>query len=423
MIVFHNPGLIEPNAFRLSGASVKAEGSFGRFGTGLKYAIATILRNQGIVTVHSGDRTFSFELETAVLKERCFSEVVLVENLGEARDESTGTHDRRTPLGFTSSLGKDWEPWMAVRELGCNARDEGGDFTINREFAGYTGAETDNVEETVIVVDWPLVEDDWEAVLAQTFAPAAEPLLEEGGVRVLPGPSDYLYHRGVRVWKLPKPSLFTYDVIGPVDLTEDRTVKYGFCVTADVRNTILATSDRSIIAAAVTARDGTWESSLDWSGAQWAPKEPGLDWLEEVAGLRETRQPVTKSAADVFLSHSAIQKATHYSGGTYETMTGTFGEAGEQLAELGVNLEQLSTYVTEALPGDAKTTVRGGAVYASRALIEGGSRLEIAREMLTRYLEVKSGGSFDALLGMVVPLLLDLSYDLKNERVELEESA
>ena len=48
MIVFHNPGLIDLDAIRLMGASVKLPDSFGRFGTGFKYGLATVLRGGAI---------------------------------------------------------------------------------------------------------------------------------------------------------------------------------------------------------------------------------------------------------------------------------------------------------------------------------------------------------------------------------------
>lgn len=412
MIVFHNPGLIEPNAFRLSGASVKAEGSFGRFGTGLKYAVATILRGGGSIVVHSGSRTFSFQLEETTLKDVTFSEVVLVEGSG---NEGTDY----TPLGFTVDLGKDWEPWMVIRELGCNARDEGGNFCLS------TDPEEDRRvfsmdDYTMIVLDWPAVEAVWPATVAETFMPhPAEALLHgEDNVYVFPGPSEYLYHRGVRVWKLPKPSVFTYDLMGKVDLTEDRTVKYSFCVVADVRNMILGTSERSLIAAAVSAAPDTWEGSFDWGGTQWAPKAPGPDWLEEAAVIRDRRAGLTKSAADVLLNHSAFKTATKYGGGaySYEEASGAYGEVVAVLEELGIDLEKVQTFVADELPGEQKTTVRNGSVYVSKDLLENGYRIELAEEMLKRWLELKSSGSFDVLLDLVVPLLLNQNYDLKRER-------
>jgi len=42
MLIFSNPGLIDIDAVTTLGVSVKQPGSFGRFGTGLKFAVAEV---------------------------------------------------------------------------------------------------------------------------------------------------------------------------------------------------------------------------------------------------------------------------------------------------------------------------------------------------------------------------------------------
>jgi hypothetical protein len=421
MIMFHNPGLIPLDAIRLMGASVKAEGAFGRFGTGIKYGIATILRGGGTIRIWVGAQEIGFEQVTTTIKGQTFHEVVMVYRAGEGQ-----LSNYRVQLGFTTSLGKDWEPWMALREFACNALDEGGEWLAMSndiqafELSDLQCALNRGPEDTIIVVDW--AEMDEAALSNQTFAPSTEPMLDERGVRVHAGSSEYLYHRGVRVWKLPKPSVFTYDVTAPVDLTEDRTVKYSFCVVAQVRNMLLTTGDPTIVAAAVSAGTERWEGSFDWTGQQWMPTPPGTTWLEEVSILRAAEAGgLSKSAVDVFLNHSAYQTSTQYSGGSYEEPMGTFGDVAEELSELGIRLKDINTFVAEELPGEARSTIRGGSVYVTKTLIDDGGRLEIAEEMLTRYLELKSGGNHDTLLALVVPLLLDQSYSFKQER-ELREA-
>ena len=44
MIIFQNKGLIDVHAISIMGVSVKEDNSIGFFGTGLKYAIAVLLR-------------------------------------------------------------------------------------------------------------------------------------------------------------------------------------------------------------------------------------------------------------------------------------------------------------------------------------------------------------------------------------------
>jgi len=410
MIVFHNPGLIEANAIRLMGASVKEEGSFGRFGTGIKYAVATVLRGGGSVVIYSGDKQFTFAVEKASLKGKDFDEVVLI-NPGANLVEN-----RRIPLGFTTRLGKDWEPWMAAREFGCNARDEGGDWGIwcpgelePENFQWDYGAGMAR-ECTRVVVEWPAMEEALASDENHVFAPEGQVLLEERGVRVMPGPSDYLYHRGVRVWKLPKPGVFTYDILDFVDLTEDRTVKYSFCVVAQVRNLMLQTDGGEVIAGAVGAAEGTWEAGFDWTGQQWEPHEPKEAWLEQVSRLREARHPVSKSAADVMLKHSAFVKAEAYGGGTYKESSGAFAEVVDELEDMGLDMKGLRVFVTQELPDNALSTLRGGAVYVTPALLDEVPGV-VARELLRRRLETLSGGEHDRLLEAVLPLILKRNWD------------
>jgi hypothetical protein len=412
VIIFHNPGLMPIDAIRLMGASVKTPGSFGRFGTGFKYALATVLRGGGEVRIWRGDEELGFSLRAAVIKDQTFEEVVLVH--GKERTEYSG-------LGFTTSLGKDWEPWMALREFACNARDEGGDFKLI-EAAEVPSCFSAKDGETVIVVNWPELDQAAKDGSLHVFA-EGELLHEERGVRVLSGPSDYLYHRGVRVWKLPKPSVFTYDITAPVDLTEDRNVKYPFCVVADVRNMFLLTADRSLIAAAVTAGKGRWEGAFDWSGQEWAAKDPGQDWLEEVGMLRAAHAAgLSKSASDVYLNHTAFKTETRY-GGTYEEPVGTFGEVVDLFDDLGIDLTEVNIFVADELPGGAFSIVRGGSIYVTKEFLETASRLGMATELLQRFLELRSGGDFDALLAFVVPTLLHQSWTLREEKEVMEARA
>jgi len=59
MIYFSNPGLIDLTGLKTFGLTSKAEQSdkIGRFGTGLKYAVAVILRKSGIMTIRRGSVT------------------------------------------------------------------------------------------------------------------------------------------------------------------------------------------------------------------------------------------------------------------------------------------------------------------------------------------------------------------------------
>lgn len=416
MIIFHNPGLLPLDAIRLMGASVKAAGSFGRFGTGFKYGLATILRGGGLVRIWLGQQELGFTTRKVELKGEVFEEVMM--STGSAMLEA---------LGFTTALGKDWEPWMALREFACNARDEGGDFTVI-EATSVPPCFSARDDETVIVVDWPALDEAAKDGEAAVFVPDVAALAEERGVRILPGPSQYLYHRGVRVWKLPKRSVFTYDITSRVELTEDRSVKYGFCVVADVRNALLALDDEDIIRGAVTAKKGqTWEAGFDWSGTEWAPTAPGQTWLEVVAEVRLKDFNVSDSAKNVLLKHQAFHQSQHATWYDTEGLNDNLSEAAAILEdEAGFELKDVNVFITADLPAGALSAVNKGSVFVTHRLLEA-PVIVIVRELIRRLCELEGGGDHDQLLDAITTRLFNIvkgsRYGLQREFRMFEEDA
>ena len=411
MIIFHNPGDLDLEAVRLMGASVKAAGSFGRFGTGLKYAVATVLRGGGRLHMYISGREFGFGTLSREVKGETFAEVILFEYIdGEAWGE--------TPLGFTTALGKDWEPWMAVRELACNARDEGGSFTRwedpNWDHCG---------EGTEIALDWPELEASWDETLKELFVPDdLNPLEEVEGILIHPGESGFLYHRGVRVMKLPKKAAFTYNIIAPVDLTEDRTAKYAFIVEENVRRALFLSQDPGIIAAALTNTKG-WEGSLKWLDDTWNKPVPGVLWLEEIARLRTRRESLPEGAVKLFLQHRAVKEAKHFGGYYRDETPPSLDIAMGALESLRVELGEEDIYVTRELPAGSMSMASGGRIYLSEELIQQRPYL-VARELLTRHFELSAAGDHDKLLEEAVELLLRAHRDLDRDReLYLEEIA
>lgn len=113
MIIFENSGEIDPRLISLIGVNVKERSNaIGYFGTGLKYAVACLLRWGEKLTVQSGLAEFTFDTEEAKIRGQSFGVLVM---------RSAVDH---LQLGFTTDLGKRWEPWMVYRELWCNAHDE-----------------------------------------------------------------------------------------------------------------------------------------------------------------------------------------------------------------------------------------------------------------------------------------------------------
>lgn len=205
MITLRNPGLIDLDAIRIMGVNVKETDSpIGYFGTGLKFAIATLLRTGHKVILWRGEERIEFSAQPIEIRGKVFQTVYM----GEEK------------LAFTTDLGKNWEVWMAFREIYSNMLDEGGHAQSSRikPAKGQT-----------------LFEIHGEA-FAKCYALRDEiflnkPLLDASAeVSVHEGMSNTVFYRGVRVHRLEKPSFFTYNLEGDRTLTEDRTLAYAWSV-------------------------------------------------------------------------------------------------------------------------------------------------------------------------------------------------
>jgi hypothetical protein len=114
-VIFENDGEIDAAAIRTFGVSVKqGDNPIGFFGTGLKYALAILLRTGHSVAIQSGLEKHRFALKDVTIRGETFQVVTM----------------NRRELGFTTQVGKTWELWMAYRELYCNCKDEGGSVFI-----------------------------------------------------------------------------------------------------------------------------------------------------------------------------------------------------------------------------------------------------------------------------------------------------
>jgi len=262
-VVFETPGLIDLRAFTIMGAHAKPNASnpIGFFGTGLKYAIAVAVRlgDEPVVWVGRDKLTFSkrsgkfrgTDLETirmSVLKD------------GNKRP----THYE---LPFTTRYGARWEPWMAFRELESNTRDEGGTTYI---VEGGMPDAAPSGGRTLMVFSAPEIVEAARAIDA-IFLPRARrsgTLLEalDPDDRPLAEDADFVFYRTMRAMKIDKPSIYTYNVLEALQLTEDRTIAYTFQVRDILARWVLTEATEEQVEAIVTAGDEWWEHGLEYPG-------------------------------------------------------------------------------------------------------------------------------------------------------------
>lgn len=238
-IVFETQGEIDIRSFTTFGINVKpnTESPIGYFGTGLKYAIAILTRNQSDrVQVLIGTDEYEFYCKSQSFRGRDFNFIKM------RKRKSLLSRWRYIELPFTTEFGKNWEMWQAFRELESNTRDEGGStYSTNEEVLPKSGV-------TKIIISNEEFVDCYDN-RDQVFLPTADLELYDSSsiLEVYSKPSEYLYYRGLRVQKLDKPSMYTYNFLCDVDLTEDRTIKYYHWMLGHIVKHIMGSSNQELI--------------------------------------------------------------------------------------------------------------------------------------------------------------------------------
>ena len=197
MITFVTPTALPIEAATTMGVSVKeTDNAIGKFGTGLKYAIAGVLRLNGTLCIWIDGEKHEFTAKATMIRDKEFR---LIQCNGVA-------------CGFTTELGKHWEPWQLFRELASNTLDESG-YWRRGECSPTEGV-------TVIAVNCREVEeaDRNEAV----FLGEREKLVESSmGATIHAGESRHYYFRGIRAGSFTGVAPVTIDVRDG-NLSEDR---------------------------------------------------------------------------------------------------------------------------------------------------------------------------------------------------------
>jgi len=194
-LLIKNNTLIEHNAFHLIGACTKRDdsGSIGYFGSGLKYAIAVLLREGIHFKVFSGLKEIKITTEPEEFRNQTF-QVIYVNGV-------------KTSL--TTDMGPDWKIWQAVREVFCNAIDEGdyeyGCHLVTAPTRDATTFHIDCDNDTLqeIVNNW----DKYFSLKRKTVTAN-----KRGQVFKCMDEYVCIYRKGIRCWEEQKKSLYDYNI-------------------------------------------------------------------------------------------------------------------------------------------------------------------------------------------------------------------
>ena len=267
LVCFSNPGEIDIRAVTTLGVNVKSDASaIGYFGTGLKYALAVLLREKQEVEIWSGPKCYVFGVSTETIREKPFG-IITMSCAGSPTQS----------LGFTTDLGKNWGLAQAYRELWSNTMDEGGmvseghprfltetapaDFSSIHQLSDWS-----KPGRTVIIVRG--------VAFAETHATRFGPILLPRGlvklgetpqIEVYAGQSTELYYRGIAVFHLDKPSLFTYNIISEQVLTEDRTLSGGTYYPAEyAKRWLTSKASKGLVTTAMLGGEASFEGNLSF---------------------------------------------------------------------------------------------------------------------------------------------------------------
>lgn len=367
-IYFCNKEPIDLNAIAVMGVSVKeGENRIGFFGTGLKFALATILRSGCAITLIRNGETITFGIEGEQIRNENFDRV----KMGEER------------LGFTTKLGRSWEMWQAYRELHCNCTDEDG--VIATEMP-------DGEWGTVFVVSGEAIEKCHRE--RHKIFISSDPLFANSTGEIHHGGGHVGFYRGVKAHTMNGHALFSYNLNIRLELTEDRTVKYGFVYQAFVAELIATCDDEGIIETALMAPVGTFEHDLNYDSCG----KPSSAFMAVAFRLRSNVH-CNQSALKLWEKHSDTSVLyTEVEIDTFEQ--GILDKALRMTARLGVDIDRRDFMIVDGLGANCFGLAKNGRILIARRSFDMGHRF-LASTLYEEWLHVNEG-------------LQDQSRDLQN---------
>lgn len=277
-IKIQNKGLLDVKLIPLMGGTTKKNDQFkiGQFGTGLKYALAFLVRNNIQFKIFVGANEVPI---TSTIEEIAGQTFTIIYINGE-----------RTSI--TAQMGLDWNHWMIIREIWCNALDEGG---AERKVVDLLGIRESNLEENTTFyieynIEFAKIWQDWSKYFVQDF----EPLYENSLYAIYPSSSKLkIYKQGVLIHEEDqntRNSVFNYDIKN-ASINELR--EFRGSAGYEIYNCLASIKDKKIITYFLEkATEEHYESHIDTG---WMAK---LDdtWKEAIGDAQIIHQEAKENA-------------------------------------------------------------------------------------------------------------------------------
>jgi hypothetical protein len=370
LVCFYNNGTFDTRSFTIMGLSAKeSDKAIGFFGTGFKYAIATLLRHGASVrlAVNADPQlrddgytlyTFTTKADHFRGKEHEFVHCVVEDPIAEYEP-------RFIELPFTTHLGANWSLWQAYRELYTNsAIDEGGGVMVTSDMVIKPA-------DICIYVDHP----DFMQVYNnhdKYFIRDVPTLCESSDMRCVArveNSDNVVYYRSMYTGtRLDKETYFTYDYTSHQKLTEDRTLADTWSIRNDISEIWVHHMDYRMLVDNLPhiAKSHFYESQLnDYSYT------PGEEFKKAVKYLIDTHVPIPMWAMSVYTKSLPFNKQIdRYKLDNYQGKL--LDRAIKVMKYLDMHVDKKLVYPCVSLPDEVLGLYRDGRMYISKTAFEKG---------------------------------------------------
>jgi hypothetical protein len=189
-----NNGVLDIRLVSLMGGTTKSSDEFkiGQFGSGLKYTLAYLIRNNLAFHIFAGEEEIKIKIEQEEIQAEVFNIICI--------------NGHRTSI--TDRMGLDWKAWMIIRELWCNALDEGGsEYSVTDTIESHAGCTCFYIQISSEIKE---VLDNWN----KYFIHDQKPLWSSDFLSIYPGGNALrIYKQGVLIHEVEKQKcIFSYDI-------------------------------------------------------------------------------------------------------------------------------------------------------------------------------------------------------------------
>lgn len=295
-----NNGELDIRLFSLMGGTTKDNDSakIGQWGSGLKYAICFLLREQIPFKFFSGETEVKITTTKEIINNEEFS-IIYVD--GEKTSLST-------------KMGGDaWKEWQCLREIYSNALDEGGTSikTVKNLIKGKAGKTTFLIYATPNILE---IYNNW----GDYFIENKVPMYENERFKLYPtGGNLKLYKQGVLIGTKEVQSIFSYD-FKYASINELREYRGSF--ESDLAEIIYSIDDVETIKYIIeNINDDCFESRIDykfWRDSSW--QRPNKAWEQAFGNAKiitqKIKDKIEAKQANVDLTHTIVVPEKLYKG-------------------------------------------------------------------------------------------------------------